>query len=98
MPRDAGEAVFSVARSAGWIAHALEEYDEPPLRFRGQGHYRGPRPPQPLPWTSSRGQRAVRGATSAIDALARRRLPATYRSSARKGIDGSTGPGRTLEI
>ena len=50
MPRDAGEVVFSVARSVGWVAHALEEYDEPPLRFRGQGDYRGPRPPQPLPW------------------------------------------------
>jgi citrate synthase len=52
MPRDAGEVVFSLARSVGWVAHALEEYDETPLRFRGQGHYRGPRPPQPLPWTS----------------------------------------------
>ncbi len=50
MPRDAGEVVFSVARSVGWVAHALEEYDEPPLRFRGQGDYRGPRPPQPPPW------------------------------------------------
>jgi citrate synthase len=52
MPRDAGEVVFSIARSVGWVAHALEEYDETPLRFRGQGHYRGPRPAQPLPWTS----------------------------------------------
>jgi citrate synthase len=50
MPRDAGEVIFSVARSVGWVAHALEEYDEPPLRFRGQGDYRGPQPPQPLPW------------------------------------------------
>jgi len=50
MPRDAGEVVFSVARSVGWVAHALEEYDELPLRFRGQGDYRGPQPPQPLPW------------------------------------------------
>jgi citrate synthase len=50
MPRAAGEVVFSIARSVGWIAHALEEYDETPLRFRGQGHYRGPRPPQQLPW------------------------------------------------
>jgi citrate synthase len=52
MPRDAGEVVFSIARSVGWVAHALEEYDETPLRFRGQGHYRGPRPPHPVPWTS----------------------------------------------
>src|SRR3954447_1845277 len=52
MPRDAGEVVFSIARSVGWVAHALEEYDETPLRFRGQGQYRGPRPSQPPPWTS----------------------------------------------
>jgi citrate synthase len=49
MDRTAGEVVFAVARSVGWIAHALEEYDESPLRFRGQGRYRGPQPPQPLP-------------------------------------------------
>ncbi|GAB3592452.1 citrate synthase [Angustibacter peucedani] len=49
MPRSAGEVVFSVARSVGWVAHALEEYDETPLRFRGHGAYRGPRPPQPVP-------------------------------------------------
>jgi citrate synthase len=49
MDRTAGEVVFAVARSVGWIAHALEEYDESPLRFRGQGRYRGPRPPQPVP-------------------------------------------------
>jgi citrate synthase len=34
MPLDAGEAIFTVARSAGWIAHAIEEYAEAPLRFR----------------------------------------------------------------
>jgi citrate synthase len=49
MDRTAGEVVFAVARSVGWIAHALEEYDESPLRFRGQGRYRGPQPPQPVP-------------------------------------------------
>jgi citrate synthase len=32
----AGEAVFAVARTAGWIAHALEEYDrKAPIRPRG---------------------------------------------------------------
>lgn len=36
MPPSAGEAIFTVARSAGWIAHALEEYEEPPLRFRAR--------------------------------------------------------------
>jgi citrate synthase len=49
MVRDGGEVVFCVARSVGWVAHALEEYDEAPLRFRGSGRYRGPRPPQPVP-------------------------------------------------
>jgi citrate synthase len=45
----AGEAVFAVARSAGWIAHAIEEYAEPGNRFRararyvGSGSRRGPR-------------------------------------------------------
>lgn len=34
MRADAGEAVFALARAAGWIAHALEEYREPGLRFR----------------------------------------------------------------
>ncbi len=34
MPADAGEAIFAIARCAGWIAHALEEYGEAPLRFR----------------------------------------------------------------
>lgn len=49
MVPEAGETVFSVARTAGWIAHALEEYAEPPLRMRPSGHYVGPRPPRPLP-------------------------------------------------
>ncbi len=42
MTVDAGEAIFAVARVAGWIAHALEEYGEPPLRFRGRTVYTGP--------------------------------------------------------
>lgn len=49
MPATAGETVFAVARTAGWIAHALEEYGERPLRMRPSGHYVGPRPPQPAP-------------------------------------------------
>lgn len=49
MPSEAGETVFAVARTAGWIAHALEEYAERPLRMRPRGQYTGPRPPQPLP-------------------------------------------------
>lgn len=34
MPPDAGETIFAIARSAGWIAHALEEMSEAPLRYR----------------------------------------------------------------
>jgi citrate synthase len=49
MPATAGETIFAVARTAGWIAHALEEYGERPLRMRPSGHYVGTRPPQPLP-------------------------------------------------
>ncbi|MEG3631560.1 citrate synthase [Streptomyces poriticola] len=49
MPATAGETIFAVARTAGWIAHALEEYGERPLRMRPSGLYVGPRPPQPLP-------------------------------------------------
>ncbi|MFF4452943.1 citrate synthase [Streptomyces goshikiensis] len=49
MPAEAGETVFAVARTAGWIAHALEEYQESPLRMRPVGQYQGPRPPQPMP-------------------------------------------------
>ena len=40
----AGEAVFIIARLAGWTAHALEEYQEQPMRFRLHGVYVGVRP------------------------------------------------------
>ncbi|MGW3950601.1 citrate synthase [Streptomyces sp. NPDC004752] len=60
MPATAGETVFAVARTAGWIAHALEEYGERPLRMRPSGHYVGPRPPQPLPDQDMNGQRRGR--------------------------------------
>ena len=43
LPLEAGEVVFSVARSAGWIAHAIEEYGEARLRFRPRAVYVGPR-------------------------------------------------------
>ncbi|MFJ2830238.1 citrate synthase [Streptomyces sp. NPDC087263] len=49
MPASAGETVFAIARTAGWIAHILEEYGERPLRMRPSGRYVGARPPQPLP-------------------------------------------------
>ncbi len=41
MEPDAGEAVFALARTAGWLAHALEEYEEQPLRFRPRARYIG---------------------------------------------------------
>ncbi len=44
MPLDAGEAVFAISRTAGWIGHALEEYREAPLRFRSRAVYTGARP------------------------------------------------------
>jgi citrate synthase len=36
MPAESATAIFAIARVAGWIAHAAEEYEEPPLRFRGR--------------------------------------------------------------
>ncbi len=44
MAPDAGEAIFAIARIVGWIAHAMEEYKEPGLRFRALGVYTGDRP------------------------------------------------------
>jgi citrate synthase len=41
MPEHAGETIFAVARTAGWIAHALEEYEARPLRFRFSAQYAG---------------------------------------------------------
>lgn len=42
MSADATEAMFDIARIAGWIAHAIEEYGEAPLRFRARALYTGP--------------------------------------------------------
>lgn len=44
MASGAGEAIFAVARTAGWIAHALEQYDSPTF-MRTRVDYVGP-PPQ----------------------------------------------------
>ncbi len=41
MRADAGEVIFAVSRTAGWIGHAMEEYQERPLRLRPKGHYVG---------------------------------------------------------
>jgi citrate synthase len=44
MVTGAGEALFAVARTVGWLAHAMEEYARPtPLRLRAS--YTGPVPP-----------------------------------------------------
>jgi citrate synthase len=43
MVPDAGEAIYLVARTVGWIAHALEEYEHR-LRFRPRAVYTGPAP------------------------------------------------------
>jgi citrate synthase len=43
MPLGASEAIFVIARIAGWIAHALEEYGERALRFRARALYIGRR-------------------------------------------------------
>lgn len=39
MKPEAGEAIFAISRSAGWLAHASEEYGEQPLRFRSRARY-----------------------------------------------------------
>jgi citrate synthase len=41
MPRGAGEAVFGVARTVGWLAHAMEEYAQP-TKLRLRASYTGP--------------------------------------------------------
>lgn len=41
MPLGSIDVVLSVARTAGWIAHALEEYEEQPLRWRANEMYVG---------------------------------------------------------
>jgi citrate synthase len=41
LPVDGGEVIMSIARIAGWLAHAIEEYAERPLRFRPRASYIG---------------------------------------------------------
>jgi citrate synthase len=41
-PPGSTEAIFAIARTAGWLAHAFEEADERPLRFRGRTIHRSP--------------------------------------------------------
>lgn len=48
MAPDSGELIFAIARILGWTAHALEEHEEAPLRFRPIGRYDASRP-RPAP-------------------------------------------------
>jgi citrate synthase len=41
LDRAATQVMFAVARTAGWLAHAIEEYGEDPLRFRYRVAYSG---------------------------------------------------------
>jgi citrate synthase len=41
MPIGSGEAIFAVARTAGWLAHAREEYAQR-TRLRPRAVYSGP--------------------------------------------------------
>jgi citrate synthase len=43
MPPESGQAVATLAKVAGWLAHALEEYANP-SRFRARAYYVGSRP------------------------------------------------------
>jgi citrate synthase len=43
LPVGSGEALFTVARMVGWLAHALEEYARR-TDFRLRAVYTGPRP------------------------------------------------------
>lgn len=38
---DDATALFAIARTGGWLAHAIEELDEKPLRFRPTARYTG---------------------------------------------------------
>jgi citrate synthase len=44
MADDAGQTLFAIARTAGWIAHIVDEYAQDPLRLRPESRYDGPRP------------------------------------------------------
>ncbi|BCJ68263.1 citrate synthase [Polymorphospora rubra] len=77
MDAEAGETIFAVARTAGWIAHALEEYADRPSRFRPSGRYAGrlpggavlPAPTRPGRVSkSSAGLRGVRTTTGGVAA------------------------------
>jgi citrate synthase len=41
LARHSTDYLFAIARTVGWLAHAIEEYDERPLRFRPRAVYVG---------------------------------------------------------
>lgn len=41
-PSGGAQALFAIARTAGWIAHAADEYAQAPLRLRAESRYTGP--------------------------------------------------------
>jgi citrate synthase len=43
MTAESGQAIATLAKVAGWLAHALEEYASP-SRFRSRAYYVGQRP------------------------------------------------------
>lgn len=47
LPHGTGELLFALARIAGWLAHAIEEYEQPSA-LRPRAVYTGPRPGAPL--------------------------------------------------
>ena len=42
LSRHSIDYMFAIARTVGWLAHAIEEYQERPLRFRPRAVYVGP--------------------------------------------------------
>jgi citrate synthase len=43
MPPESGQAIATLAKVAGWLAHAMEEYGNP-SRFRSRAYYVGAAP------------------------------------------------------
>jgi citrate synthase len=75
LPRGTGELLFALARIAGWLAHAIEEYEQPSA-LRPRAVYTGPRP-----GTSSEIARAGRAAG---DELSRPRGEPARRTRAKR--------------
>jgi citrate synthase len=55
----AGETIFAVARTAGWIAHAVEQYSDESY-FRARARYVGERPSRDIREPSTAGRTSHR--------------------------------------